>query len=68
VIDDGKEGLLVEPLLASDLAQKVRTLLNDRPLARAMGAAARRRAEARYGLATVTGQLLRLYEDLIAAG
>lgn len=68
VIDDGKEGLLVEPLLASDLAAKVRTLLDDRPRARSMGAAARRRAEERYGLSTVTGQLLRLYAGLIAAG
>ncbi len=68
VIEDGKEGLLVEPLLASDLARKVGILLDDRQLARTMGAAARQRAEARYGLRTVTGQLLRLYEDLIAAG
>ncbi len=68
VIDDGREGLLVEPLIASDLADKLRTVLDDPELARRMGAAARRRAEERYGLATVTGQLLRLYERLRAAG
>ncbi len=68
VIDDGREGVLVEPLIATDLAAKLRSLLDDPALARRMGAAARRRAEERYGLATVTGQLLRLYERLRAAG
>ncbi|HTS32319.1 MAG TPA: glycosyltransferase family 4 protein [Thermoplasmata archaeon] len=68
IIEPGVEGLLVEPLIASDLAAKVRTMLDDPALARRMGAAGRRRAEARYGLATVAGQLLSLYEDLRAAG
>ncbi|HTT14433.1 MAG TPA: glycosyltransferase family 4 protein [Thermoplasmata archaeon] len=68
VIDPGKEGLLAEPLLASDLAQKIRTLLDDPATARRMGAAGRRRAEARYGVPTVAGQLLSLYAGLRAAG
>ncbi|MGA8303900.1 MAG: glycosyltransferase family 4 protein [Thermoplasmata archaeon] len=68
VIDPGQEGLLAEPLLASDLAAKIRILLDDPALARRMGAAGRRRAEERYGLPTVAGQLLSLYGDLHAAG
>ena len=68
VIEDGKEGLLAEPLIASDLARKVKYLLDNPSLARSMGAAGRRRAEARYGAAIVAGQLIRLYERLIAAG
>ena len=68
VIDDGVQGLLVEPLLAEDLAAKVRTLLDDRTRARAMGAAGRRRAEERYSLGDVARQLIRLYEGLGAAG
>jgi glycosyltransferase involved in cell wall biosynthesis len=68
VIEPGNEGLLAEPLLASDLANKVQTLLDDPALAHRMGAAGRRRAEERYGLATVAGQLLSLYADLHAAG
>ncbi|MGI0129483.1 MAG: glycosyltransferase family 4 protein [Thermoplasmata archaeon] len=68
VIEPGHEGLLAEPLLATDLAQKVRSLLDDPALARRMGAAGRRRAEERYGPATVAGQLLSLYGDLHAAG
>ena len=68
VIEPGKEGLLIEPLIAADLAEKVRALLDDPELARRMGAAGRRRAEERYGLATVARELLSLYEDLRAAG
>jgi glycosyltransferase involved in cell wall biosynthesis len=68
VIEPGKEGLLVEPLLATDLASKVDTLLRDPDLARRMGAAGRRRAEERYGPATVARQLLTLYASLHVAG
>jgi glycosyltransferase involved in cell wall biosynthesis len=68
VIEPGVEGLLAEPLLGDDVAEKVRRLLDDPALARRMGAAGRIRAEQRYGLATVVRQLLKLYADLIAAG
>ena len=68
VIEPGQEGLLAEPLLATDLAEKIKTLLDDPALARRMGAAGRRRAEARYGLPTVAHQLLSLYADPHAAG
>jgi glycosyltransferase involved in cell wall biosynthesis len=68
VIEPGREGLLAEPLLAEDFAAKIRILLDDRGLARQMGAAGRRRAEERYGLPTVAGQLLSLYASLRAAG
>jgi glycosyltransferase involved in cell wall biosynthesis len=68
VIEPGKEGLLTEPLIATDLAAKIETLLEDPALARRMGAAGRRRAEERYGPATVARQLLNLYADLRAAG
>jgi glycosyltransferase involved in cell wall biosynthesis len=68
VIEPGKEGLLAEPLLADDLAAKIRILLDDPALARRMGAAGRKRAEERYGLATVAGQLLSLYASLHEAG
>jgi glycosyltransferase involved in cell wall biosynthesis len=68
VIEPGQEGLLAEPLLASDLAEKIQQLLDDPAAARAMGAAARRRAEERYGLPIVAGQLLSLYASLRATG
>ncbi len=68
VIEPGKEGLLTEPLIARDVAEKIRTLLDDPVSALAMGAAGRRRAEARFGGPTVAGQLVSLYEALRAAG
>ncbi len=68
VIENGKEGLYVEPLIASDLAEKVRTLLDDPALARRMGRAGRERAEARYALPVVVRSLVSLYEDLREAG
>ncbi len=68
VIEPGKEGLLAEPLLAADLAAKIRVLLDDPALARRMGAAGRKRAQERYGLSTVAHQLLSLYAGLHEAG
>jgi glycosyltransferase involved in cell wall biosynthesis len=68
VIEPGREGLLAEPLLASDLADKIRTILDDPALAKRMGRAGRERAEARYGLPTVVGALVNLYEGLRATG
>lgn len=66
VITPGVEGLLVEPLIAKDLAEKVVTLLQNPDLSRRMGEAGRRRAEQRYGLDTVLGQLIALYERIQA--
>ncbi|MGB6501342.1 MAG: glycosyltransferase family 4 protein [Thermoplasmata archaeon] len=68
IIEDRREGLLTEPLIASDVARKVRMLLDDPALARQMGAAGRRRAEAHFALPIVAGRLIRLYEALAAAG
>ena len=68
VIEPGREGLLAEPLMANDLAEKVRRVLDDPALAKQMGRAGRERAEARYALPVVVRSLLTLYEGLPAAG
>jgi glycosyltransferase involved in cell wall biosynthesis len=68
VIEPGKEGLLAEPLIGGDLAAKIVELLDDPARRRRMGEAARRRAEERYALPTVAGQLIALYRSLNAAG
>lgn len=67
VIEPGTEGLLAEPLISSDLAARIREILDDEPLRARMALAARKRAEARYGVQTVTGQLLKLYAEVLAA-
>ncbi len=68
VIEPGREGLLAEPLLEASLAEKIRELLDDPARRAGMARAARARAEERYGVGTVTGSLLALYQRLIAAG
>lgn len=65
LITPGVEGVLTEPMIVEDLAAKVRTLLDDPDARRRMGAAARRRAEERYALPVVVGQLLRLYQEVL---
>lgn len=68
VIEPGVEGVLVEPLIPSDIAAKVRALLDDPARRARMGAAALDRAQQRYGVEVVAGQLLTLYRSLLAAG
>jgi glycosyltransferase involved in cell wall biosynthesis len=67
VIEPGKEGLLVEPLIERDLVDKIEELLDDPARRAAMGAAARKRAEERYSLEIVARQLLRVYAGQPAA-
>jgi glycosyltransferase involved in cell wall biosynthesis len=68
VIEPGREGLLVEPLIESDLVARIQELLDDPARRAAMGAAARRRAEERYSLQIVARQLLTVYAGLRATG
>ena len=68
VIDPGREGLLVEPMIPTDLARKIRELLADPDRRRRMGAAGRARAEERYAVSTVADRLIALYRSLIEAG
>jgi len=68
VIEAGREGLYVEPLIAHDLATKIGMLLEDPGLARRMGRAGRERAEARYAAPVVVRSILNLYEGLLATG
>jgi glycosyltransferase involved in cell wall biosynthesis len=68
VIEPGVEGLLVEPFLVSDLIAKIRSLLDDPGRRARMSTAARRRAEERYAVHVVAGQLLSVYRSLLATG
>jgi len=55
-------------MIASDLVQKIHELLEDPARRRAMGAAARVRAERLYGVGTVVDALVKLYRGLSEAG
>jgi glycosyltransferase involved in cell wall biosynthesis len=65
LITAGEEGVLVEPLNAADLAEQIRSLLDDPVRRRRMGEAARRRAVERYALPVVVHALLAEYRALL---
>ncbi|HTT25694.1 MAG TPA: glycosyltransferase family 4 protein [Thermoplasmata archaeon] len=65
VIAEGVEGLLVEPMIAEDLANKIARLLGDPATRQRMAIAGRRRAEERFALPVVVGALLRTYRELL---
>jgi len=67
LIEDGVHGLLVPPDDAPALAAGLVRLLKDRDLAGRLGAAARRREEAEFGIDAMVRRLERLYLDLNAA-
>jgi len=67
VIEPGVEGLLIEPMIASDLVARITELLDDPPRRARMGAAARVRAERLYGVTTVVDAILRVYRDLLSS-
>jgi len=50
VIDDGKDGLLVDPDKCEDIARAIGRLLDDDELAARIGAAGRRKVEERYSM------------------
>lgn len=63
---DGETGFLVPPDDPASLAARLGALVADEALRGKLGAAARRRAESRYGIEAVAAQYLRLYRDLLA--
>ena len=64
VVDPGRSGLLIRPGDALDLAEKIGTLLADRPRLAAMGACGRRKAEAEFGVEQVVAAHLEVYRAL----
>ncbi|RIL04485.1 MAG: hypothetical protein DCC71_13930 [Proteobacteria bacterium] len=64
-IEDGKSGLLVPVRDAAALEAALRRLIDDAPLRRALGAAARERVEAVFSFDAVVAQLGAIYEDAL---
>jgi glycosyltransferase involved in cell wall biosynthesis len=65
VVEHGVTGLLVPPEDPAALAEAIRMLLDDPPLARRMGEAGRRRAVEHFSWDAVTAQLRGLYQELL---
>jgi len=64
VVDDGVTGLLC-PLTVHDLAAAIDRLAGDAPLRAHLGAAARERTTARYGVGRLVADHAKVYEDLL---
>ena len=64
VIEDGHDGLLAEPLLASDIAEKCRVLLADPARRAEMGRNARESALRKYDVRVVVDRLEKVYAEL----
>jgi glycosyltransferase involved in cell wall biosynthesis len=67
VIDDGVDGLLVDPKSPGDLAEKIITMLSDRDKREKMGMAGYSKTLARYTWDKVVDRVETLYRDLHAA-
>jgi glycosyltransferase involved in cell wall biosynthesis len=67
MITDGIDGLLVEPSDRHALAGALRTVLTDLDLRTRLGAAGRRTVEARFSLATIAAEHVKLYRELTSS-
>jgi len=64
VIENGKDGLLVEPSAPSETAEAIVRLIEDRRLARRLGEAALKKIRGRYTWDIIAGHYLRLYRQI----
>ena len=67
VVDDGKDGFLVEPGATGELASRLAQLAGDRALRERMGRAGRKRVLPRYAVERLVDDVDRLYRSLLAA-
>ena len=68
VVEDGRDGLLVEPGSLAGLADAMRKILNDGCLSKAMGRSGRAKVEARYGWENIGKQLIDIYHQVLDEG
>ncbi len=65
VIEDGREGLLADPVNPRDLAEKIRRLLADPERRRAMGQLGREKVLGSFDIERVTDQIETLYRTIL---
>jgi len=66
VIEDGREGLLADPVNPQDLGRKINRLLIDSRLREEMGRRGREKVIASFSIDAVSDQLVALYEALLS--
>lgn len=64
IIEDGKNGILVEPRDVNDLASNIIKLLKDGQLRHSFEAAARKNVEENFSLEQMADKTIRVYEEL----
>jgi glycosyltransferase involved in cell wall biosynthesis len=65
VIEDGRDGLLADPMNPRDLAEKIRRLLGDPEARRAMGTRARDKVVESFGIERVTDRIESVYRSIL---
>src|SRR5467141_2649218 len=65
VIEDGREGLLADPMNARDLAEKIRRLLGDPEARRVMGQRGREKVLESFGIELVTDRIESVYRAVL---
>lgn len=65
VVSDGEDGFLACPGDADDLAEKIRTLLDDPSLCREMGRRGRAKVEEKYAWPKIIPRLIEVYEEAL---
>ena len=68
MIRDGENGLLADFFEPDDFAEKAVRVLSDPASYRPLGRAAEQLIEERYSLSAVVPEMVRLYDDAVAAG
>jgi glycosyltransferase involved in cell wall biosynthesis len=68
LIEDGEDGILVAPGEVAPLAAALRLLLADGERRERLGRRARERVEADFTPAAMRGQVVAIYEELLARG
>jgi glycosyltransferase involved in cell wall biosynthesis len=65
LVEEGVNGLHVEPMNAQDLAKKINLLLSDEKLRKSMGDAGRKKVESEFNWDTVASQIEEVYKQVI---
>ena len=65
VIDDGKNGFLVEPRNLEELSKKIKLLLENENIARKMGEEGRKKVEKYFDWEKIVEEIIGIYEKLI---
>ncbi len=63
IIEDGKTGILVKPCDIMEMVDSIIKLLKDRPLAKTLADAARKKVEKDYSLARMAENTIKVYEE-----